>query len=396
MQTLGTIQAYLELHQLASYTSRDIGWIAGVFTSLALFLGIQIGPIFDAYGDGVLAPVGCIIYIPVFLLLAQCQEYWQFMLTLGVLGGVGAGILSVVGVGVIGKCFTRRRGLAMGCALTGSSIGGVVMPLMLRSLLPNLGWAWSMRIVAFLMAAALLGGVMCLRALSSKRRQSVTRYRGIALNFSMFTSRSFLFVTLGITALEFAVFGMFSLLPTYAIKSSFSSDTGFLLLAIANATSSVGRLVPGLASDKVGHFNMLLCMVLFTAIGTAAILVPFGSSSLGAIYAFSAIWGFGSGSFLSLSPVCMGQICHADDYGRYFGMLTDLILKCRMLIEPGTMYFVVSFALLVATPLGGQMLESVGTRGLACLYVGLILCGGLSFLSARQSLYGLMKFRIVC
>lgn len=60
------------------------------------------------------------------------------------------------------------------------------------------------------------------------------------------------------------------------------------------------------------------------------------------------------------------------------------------------MYFVVSFALLVATPLGGQMLESVGTRGLACLYVGLILCGGLSFLSARQSLYGLMKFKIVC
>ncbi|KAK6216046.1 hypothetical protein LQW54_003820 [Pestalotiopsis sp. IQ-011] len=154
-----------KLNSISShYTSRDIGWIAGVFTSLALFLGIQIGPIFDVYGDAALAPVGYIIYIPVFFLLAQCQEYWHFMLTLGVLGGVGAGILSVVGVGVIGKCFTRRRGLAMGCALTGSSVGGVVMPLMLRSLLPNLGWAWSMRIVAFLMAAALLGGVMCLRA----------------------------------------------------------------------------------------------------------------------------------------------------------------------------------------------------------------------------------------
>jgi hypothetical protein len=60
------------------------------------------------------------------------------------------------------------------------------------------------------------------------------------------------------------------------------------------------------------------------------------------------------------------------------------------------MYFVVSFALLVATPLSSQMLAAVGTRGLACLYIGLILCGGIAFLSARQLLYGLLKVRIIC
>ncbi|KAF3020069.1 hypothetical protein E8E14_000637 [Neopestalotiopsis sp. 37M] len=302
MQTLGTLQAYLELHQLSEYSSRDIGWIAGVFTSLALFLGVQIGPVFDTFGDAFLAPLGCVLYIPVFFLLAQCEKYWQFMLTLGVLGGIGAGIFSVVGVGVIGNRFVRRRGIAMGCALSGSSIGGVVMPLMLRSLLPKVGWAWSMRAVAFLIAFASIGGVMCLRRLSPRRR-SAARYSGVALNFSVFTSGCFVFVTLGLAALEFAVFGMFSLLPTYAIKSSFSSDTGFLLLAIANATSCMGRLIPGIAGDRIGHFNMLLCMILFTAVCTAIILVPFGSSSLGAIYAFAAIWGFGSGSFISLTPV---------------------------------------------------------------------------------------------
>ncbi|ETS85322.1 hypothetical protein PFICI_03347 [Pestalotiopsis fici W106-1] len=322
MQTLGTVQAYLEIHQLSTYTSRDIGWIAGVFTSLALFLGIQIGPVFDTFGDGFLAPLGCALYIPVFFLLAQCEAYWHFMLTLGVLGGVGAGIISVVGVGVIGNRFIRRRGIAMGCALSGSSIGGVVMPLMLRSLLPKVGWAWSMRAVAFMVASALIGGVMCLRALPPRRRSS-TRYSGAALNFTVFTSGSFVFVTIGLSALEFAVFGMFSLLPTYAIKANFSSDTGFVLLAIANGTSCIGRLIPGLAGDKFGPFNMLLCMVLFTAIFTAIILVPFGSSSLAAIYAFSAIWGFGSGSFISLTPVCMGKICHADDYGRYFGRFSN-------------------------------------------------------------------------
>lgn len=164
MQTIGTVQSYLELNQLSSYTSRDIGWITGVFTSLALFLGIQVGPILDAYGPRVLGPVGCAIYIPVFFVLAECHQYWHFMLVLGIWGGTGAGILSMVGVAVIGKWFVRRRGLAMGIALCGSSVGGVIMPLMLRQLLPSLGWAWSIRILAFLIAAVTIAGLFVSRS----------------------------------------------------------------------------------------------------------------------------------------------------------------------------------------------------------------------------------------
>ncbi|KAK1969788.1 MFS general substrate transporter [Colletotrichum sublineola] len=323
MQSIGTIQSHLELNQLSSYSSRDVGWITGAFTSLALFLGIQIGPMFDAYGPRVLGPVGCIVYIPTFFVLAECRVYWHFMLVLGVWGGTGAAILSMVGVGVIGKWFVRRRGLAMGIALCGSSLGGVVLPLTLRSLLPRLGWAWAMRSLAFILAAVMIAGAACLQqsmpvveAASENRRR-----KRVALNFMALTSGTFTFVTIGLFALEFAVFGVFSLLPTYATAANFPSDTGFGLVAVANAMSTAGRLLPGLAGDHFGHFNILLAMILVTAAFTGAILVPFGSSSLGVLYAFSALWGFGSGSFISLTPVCMGKTCESEDYGRYFGWL---------------------------------------------------------------------------
>ncbi|KAH6654970.1 riboflavin transporter MCH5 [Truncatella angustata] len=378
MQTIGTVQSYLELNQLSSYTSRDIGWITGVFTSLALFLGIQIGPILDAYGPRMLGPVGCIVYAPVLFVVAECHQYWQFMLVLGIWGGTGAGILSMVGITVIGKWFNRRRGLAMGIALCGSSIGGVVMPLMLRELLPKLGWAWSIRILAFVITAVLIGGVFCLQQPLPRREGSEAsethRRKRVALNFMALTSGTFTFVTIGIAALEFAIFGVFSLLPTYATVAGFTSDNGFALVAIANATSTAGRLLPGIAGDYFGHFNVLLCMILSTAVFTGAILVPFGASSLGALYAFSALWGFGSGSFISLTPVCMGKTCETDDYGRYFG----------------TMYFFVSFTLLLASPLGGQMLQTFGTQALAGLYVAVVMVGGICFLFARQLLYGKM------
>lgn len=52
------------------------------------------------------------------------------------------------------------------------------------------------------------------------------------------------------------------------------------------------------------------------------------------------------------------------------------------------MYFFVSFSLLLASPLGGQMLQTFGTQALAGLYVAVVMVGGICFLLARQLLYG--------
>ncbi|KUI69371.1 putative transporter MCH4 [Cytospora mali] len=375
MQTIGTVQSYLEQHQLSKGSTADIGWITGVYTALALFLGIQFGPLFDYYGPRLLGPIGCLFYIPVFFVMAECTQYWHFMLVVGLWGGTGAGILSTIGVAVIGKWFVRRRGLAMGIALCGSSIGGIVMPLMLRKLLPSLGWVWSIRILGFLITAVLIFGSICLNHPLPEQPSEESeqhRRRKVALNFMALTSGTFTFVTIGISALEFAIFGVFGLLPTYATMANFPASTGYVLVAIANGASTCGRLLPGLAGDYFGHFNVLLFMVLCATIFTGAILVPYGTNSLEALYAFAGLWGFSSGSFTSLTPVCMGKTCETKDYGRYFG----------------TMYFFVSFLILLAVPMGGQMLSSFGTRALAELYVGIVIAGGIAFLIARQLLHG--------
>ncbi|KUI53623.1 putative transporter MCH4 [Cytospora mali] len=307
--------------------------------------------------------------------MAECTQYWHFMLVVGIWGGTGAGILSTIGVAVIGKWFVRRRGLAMGIAICGSSIGGIVMPLMLRKLLPSLGWVWSIRILGFLITAVLIAGSICLNHPLPEQPSEESeqhRRRKVALNFMALTSGPFTFVTIGISALEFAIFGVFGLLPTYATMANFPASTGYVLVAIANGASTCGRLLPGLAGDYFGHFNVLLFMVLCATIFTGAILVPYGTNSLEALYAFAGLWGFSSGSFTSLTPVCMGKTCETKDYGRYFG----------------TMYFFVSFLILLAVPMGGQMLSSFGTRALAELYVGIVIVGGIAFLIARQLLHG--------
>ena len=73
MNTIGVFHAHLSNNQLKGYGDSTIGWIFSVFTFLAFFLGIQIGPIFDAKGPRVLVFIGSVMFIAVLFLLGLCQ-----------------------------------------------------------------------------------------------------------------------------------------------------------------------------------------------------------------------------------------------------------------------------------------------------------------------------------
>ncbi|KAK1990444.1 major facilitator superfamily transporter [Colletotrichum falcatum] len=375
MQSVGTVQSYLQQNQLSAYSPRDLGWVSGIFTSLCLLLNIQTGPLVDAYGTKLLAPISAALYVPMFFAMGECTEYWHFILCFGVLGGIAAALTSTVAIAVIGKLFDRRKGLAMGLALSGSSLGGVTISLLLRSVLPRLGWQWSMRVMGFLAMGVMALGTICFLPyprLSAPVSGAPVGRSGAMLNFSAFRSPAFTFMTAGSFLLEFVLFGTTGLLPTFAIDVGFGSDAGFYLIAILNGASCLGRVMTGLAGDRFGQMNVLLAMISFAIVTTGVVFVPFGTKYIGALYAFAALWGYGSGSFLSGTPVCVRKTCEPKDYGRYIG----------------TMNFIVSFSLLVTVPVGGQMLESMGGTALSGFYLATLFLGGGCFFAARSLLLG--------
>ena len=73
MNTIGIFHAHFSNNQLRGYGESTIGWIFSVFTFLAFFLGIQIGPIFDAKGPRVLVFAGTVMFVAVLFLLGVCR-----------------------------------------------------------------------------------------------------------------------------------------------------------------------------------------------------------------------------------------------------------------------------------------------------------------------------------
>jgi MFS family permease len=305
MNSLGTVQTYLSMNQLHDYSEGEVGWISGLFLFLSLILNVQVGPMVDVHGPSIIGPVGAVLYVAMFLLMAECRNYWHFMLCLGVFGSVGAAMTMVVAIAIVGKLFIRKRGLAMGITLAGSSVGAVIFPIILRSTYPSLGWQWSMRIMAFISAGLLVPAILCFTTFNKIYKSSTdgqSSPKSSTLNFTAFQSPAFCFVTAGIFMFEFVIFSISGLLPSISTRVGFTAENGYTLLSIVGAASTFGRVIPGIIGDKLGHFNVLLATLVFTIIFMGALLVPFGTKSATALYAWSAIWGFGSGSFLSITP----------------------------------------------------------------------------------------------
>jgi MFS family permease len=205
ISSVGLFQSYWQEHQLSSYTTRDVSWIAAVNVFLNLFLGVQIGPLFDRHGPRGLIAFGSVVYVISLVLLAQCKVYWHFMLVYGILSGSSSAFLTTTALAVVAHWFERKRGMASGIAFVGSSVGGIAFPLILKPVFEHLSWVWSIRIVALIVLVLMIIGNLCIRGRLPPRKN------GGVVDLKCFLDARFSWCTIGVSCkfcLILIVFGM--------------------------------------------------------------------------------------------------------------------------------------------------------------------------------------------
>lgn len=321
VNSTGTFQAYLESHQLRQHGSGQTGWIFGLFTFLTFFCGIQIGPIFDARGPRLLVFLGSILVMVMMVGIGFCHEYWQFILTIGVAGGIGTSFIFTPSIAAVGHFFHKKRGLATGIAASGGSIGGVIIPLILESLFDKYGFEWATRVVALVCLVSL---VIASALVSSRLPTKPFSKENILPEFTILRECKFLLTTLSVFFIEWGLFIPITYISSYALSHGLSTKLSYQLLAILNAGSFFGRLLPGFLADSIGRFNTLIITVAFCLICNACLWMPAGDSVV-LLIVYCALFGFASGSNISLTPVCIGQLCRTEHYGRYYATAYTIV-----------------------------------------------------------------------
>lgn len=253
----------------------------------------------------------------------------------------------------IGHWFRDRRGLATGIASTGGGVGGVVFPLLLSDLFERVGWAWAVRVLGFVSIALAVAANFLIRS-----RLPPAKNASAHPDPRIFRNVAFSLTTAGIFLMEFALFIPLGYISLYAKAQGFSAAFSFQILTVLNAASVLGRALPGWWADIIGPANANIIAILQSLIACLAIWLPAGGTTAG-IVVFAILFGFASGTNISLTPLCIGRLCKTQNYGRYYA----------------TAYTLVSFACLVGIPIGGNILAACGGD-----YWGLIVFTGLLYL----------------
>ena len=97
------------------------------------------------------------------LSLSQPQQFYQVFLTQGVGAGISLGFLFLPALSVLSHHFARKRALAMGIAMSGSSTGGVVFSILINKMIEKYGFPWATRIAALVCLGLMTISLACMR-----------------------------------------------------------------------------------------------------------------------------------------------------------------------------------------------------------------------------------------
>ncbi|KAG7087052.1 hypothetical protein E1B28_013031 [Marasmius oreades] len=150
MNAFGTFQTYYANHQLHAYTPSKISWIGSLQLWVFFFSGWGIGWLFDIHGPTRLLFMGNLCCCLGLLMMSFATKYYQLVLCQGVLFGFGVGLLFYPSLASISSHFMKYRATALGVAAAGSSLGGVIFPVILQQLYISVGFGWAVRIVALI------------------------------------------------------------------------------------------------------------------------------------------------------------------------------------------------------------------------------------------------------
>lgn len=203
---------------------------------MVLLIGAFTGPVYDRGHLRVLLITGTFLIVFGHMMLSLTHTFWQALLAQGFVIGIGGGMLFVPAVAIMPTYFTTRIGLAIGLAASGSSMGGIIYPIMLQRLLGIVGYAWAVRILGFTSLATLLVPIIVM-----KMRVKPGKARAL-IDTTAFTDWPFMVFVLGCVIGFIGLYTGFFYTAYYGQATGITDETlSFYLVPILNAGSVFGR-----------------------------------------------------------------------------------------------------------------------------------------------------------
>ncbi|ORZ32973.1 major facilitator superfamily domain-containing protein, partial [Catenaria anguillulae PL171] len=259
---------------------------------------------------------GAIVLTAGMVLASFATEAWHLALTQGVMYGIGSALLYFPAVALPTQWWVKRRAFAVGLAVAGSGVGGLVYAQVVAALLPAVGARWTLRIMGLAS-----GVLLALAAALAETRLPRRKVSGPIIDTTMLRNPKFTPMLVGAVLTPFGFLLPYYYLPTYVVQiAGLPLSFATTLLTVLNALSIVGRVSMGYLADRAGNINSFIASVMLAGVGMF-VFWGFAGSSQAMLIVFVALFGFTAGGFISLMPTVAAQLYGVATLPSILGLL---------------------------------------------------------------------------
>ncbi|EKD14231.1 hypothetical protein MBM_07461 [Drepanopeziza brunnea f. sp. 'multigermtubi' MB_m1] len=222
---IGVFQEYYQESLLLGYSSSTISWIPSLQIFMMFLGGPVFGKLFDNYSPRWLLLGGTFFYIFGLMMTSLSTKHYQFILAQGICSALGASDVFYAAIS-------------------------------------SVGYPWTLRAVALVML-----GMLVVANLTVKFRLMPQPRKLDAMSFVRpLKERAFSLLCLASFLFFFGTFLPGKYIILQARIHGMSASLSIYLIAILNAASIFGRILPGIIADRVGRFNVTVITTAFSAI----------------------------------------------------------------------------------------------------------------------------------
>lgn len=351
-------------------------------SALAMMVGFaSAGKVMEKFNIKALLLLCTMVQVGVFVLYAQMTQLWMFYIA-SILRGLACVIPSyMIGPLIISNWFEKKRGLAMGIAMSCNGIFGAVFSIAGGKLIAAIGYQGAYVILgggaALLMIPAAL---LCVPhpSMSGKRTYGAEpdgeqtkenfseRQTGIPKAQAI---RSIPFLLLFVTVSVIVCAAAFvPQISVFAVAKGFQIDQAGSFVGVFMVGSLLGSFLLGWLNDRVGIRN---CTVIALVAGALAIvLLVISATSVLFLVAGLALLGVAAASAGVQPPLIIGDFFGQKDYAAIYGV----------------MQIAISLGTVVATPVYGFVFDTTGNFNPALIAVAAALaaCTPMTILAFRK------------
>lgn len=347
------------------------GMISFVTGALALSV---IGRLTDRVGFRRVAIVCALGMASVYTATALQTGAWAFYIALMIAGGIfGGGTAALVYTRPIIANFKRQRGLALGLATAGTSIGAIFAPPLLAFIIAEYGWRAGFFTMATL--TGLIGMPIALTLIGRAREQAVhavdevdaVNVRDVTLREAARGARFWLLVV-AIVCINVPGAGVLGQLAPLVADTGLASPQVALVMSIYSVGLLCGRVLTGFALDRVPAWIVGSVTTLVPAIGILMLMAPEPTFALTAVAV--ALVGLQQGAETDLFAYLISHSFGTKHYGSIFG----------------TVLTAGAFSTAIALVLFGEVHDATGSYDIALTLGAVLFClGALAFAAIARS-----------